>query len=552
MCGFRLATIFIVGKLCLQPARVQLTLALLRSEQQFTINIWCDILLNLNPLCAIIMLLGFERYSMKKRLNSQRMFAIVFTIATFLLFALAVALTLVFTISDNRQFDFDSKSEPTLENFDHCFKVLKGTDKIPLTIEIDDHESQYGDPLATLTCRVVSGELLSGDEISDVVRLIFDGSTQFVGTYDIDFECINDAYDVTCTALGTYTLLPRSISVQVNDAESLYGEVDAPLSATLTAGSLVGDDTLASIMSFERAEGRNAGAYVIRGGCLDMNYSATITNGTYTVTPRPITVSVADASSAYKQPIVSNAIELTDGSLVYHDTLDGIINLTTPSSVSAGVYEIVGSSNPNYDVTFVYTHGPHSVYEITPIDAAANMTFNLQEGASVVQGTRVSCTVQDLYLPTALTYELNGEIVQSTSGVGDYTVTATIDDVNYFGTKVLHFSTFASVSPKMTALSALLDTYHSATATDKAKIDALFDAQAIYANLLDTDYKQIESSSAYTALVQNFVEDWNALRQTSNTDMAVATKAYDNVLTAIIAAVSAASILAFMAIKALI
>ena len=96
---------------------------------------------------------------MKKRLNSQRMFAIVFTVATFLLFALAVALTLVFTISDNRQFDLTFEQKPTLENFDHCFKVLKSTDKIPLTIVIDDKESQYGDPLATLTCHVVSGEL---------------------------------------------------------------------------------------------------------------------------------------------------------------------------------------------------------------------------------------------------------------------------------------------------------------------------------------------------------------------------------------------------------
>ena len=65
----------------------------------------------------------------------------------------------------------------------------------------------------------------------------------------------------------------------------------------------------------------------------------------------------------------------------------------------------------------------------------------------------------------------------------------------------------------------------------------------------DVDYLKIIN---WQPLVQNFVADWDALRQTTNTDMAVATKAYDNVLTAIIAAVSAASILAFMAIKALI
>ena len=493
-----------------------------------------------------------KRREMKKTSISLFMFAIGCAVATFLLGIFVFA----FGISKY------SSSEPTLTNSAHDssqfetidgdFKIYKNNGKTTIKIEIDDKESEYGDPLVPLTCRIVEGELLGDDTIYDVVELSTEVSEKYIGEYDIEFSVINDNYEVTADKLGVYTLTQRKISVQVQDATSIYGEKDPIFVATLTSGSLVCDDKLEDMMSFTRDEGRNAGTYVIHGGCLDINYLATITNGTYTITPRPITVSIGDARSAYKQTIGQNPVQLEEGTLAYNDTLTNILTVSTPDSIGAGVYDIVAVANSNYSATFVYTHGSHSIYEIEKLEASENMSFNISDGEAIVQGTRVTCTVTELNLLTSLTYALNGESVGDTMGIGNYVVTATIVDNNYYGTKSLAFSTYEDVAPKMTTLLTLLDTYYSSTASDKDKINALFDCQTLYANLSQTDWAQIEANSSYQSLMQSFVEAWDTLRQNANEDMAVATKTYDNVLTAVLTAITAAACLAFVAIKILI
>ena len=478
---------------------------------------------------------------MKKKSLSIILFAVTFLIAIFLLLGILFA-------TDSAENDL------TIQTFDGDFRVFNSPspDKTQIKIFINDKESQFGDPIANLTCEIVEGELLDGDTIDDVVELYIDGLSNFVSAYDIWFDVINDKYEVTADDPGTYTIVPRAISVRVQDKTSVYGEDDVPFSAELTSGTLVGDDTLAKILSFERAEGRNAGEYIIRGGCINSNYAATITNGKYTITKRPIVVSVADASSVYGESIGANEISLVSGTLAYHDTLQNVITVGTPDSVGAGVYPITATANSNYSATFEYTTTDHSIYTIAKRDLSDEMTFNIASGASIVQGSNVTCSTTTSVARFDYAYALDGEPTTDKNGVGEYTLTATIDDDNYSGTKSITYSTYANVSPKMANMATYLDTYHSASATDTEKINALFDCQAIYANLSDTDLMQIEANAGYTGIVEQFISDWNALRESASEDMLVAEKAYDNTLAIILTAVSAAACLGFAAMKFII
>ena len=87
------------------------------------------------------------------------------------------------------------------------------------------------------------------------------------------------------------------------------------------------------------------------------------------------------------------------------------------------------------------------------------------------------------------------------------------------GEKTIRYSTYASVTGKMTTFSSLLDTYHSPSAADDEKISALFECQQLYANMTDTDMAQIKANDEYSYLITSFESDWEALRRGAEEDM---------------------------------
>ena len=159
-----------------------------------------------------------------------------------------------------------------------------------IKIVVDDKESVYGDNLATLSCRLADGyTLASGDELADVVNLASTANNAVVNSYDIVATLTNENYALLNTSeelCGTYTVTPRPIAIAVDDKTSVFGDALVTLTAKLTGGTLVEGDTLESILSLEKAEGVNAGEYAINGGCLNLNYAATITAGKYTITKK--------------------------------------------------------------------------------------------------------------------------------------------------------------------------------------------------------------------------------------------------------------------------
>ena len=422
--------------------------------------------------------------------------------------------------------------------------------KISIKIEIDDKESEYGDEFAELTARIVEGSLKDGDTLADVIELEIDGDTRFVGTFDIVFTAINDDYTVSCDAPGTYTLVPRNISIAVDDKSSYYGDELLPLSATLTSGTLIEDDTLEEILSFEKAEGKVAGEYEIDCECLDENYNAAITNGKYVVLPRPITVSVSDAESTYGEEVAKNKVELESGTFVGSDTLETVVSLTEPNGLCAGVYEVYAHANSNYSLTVNYTNGTHSLNTISKRDVSSSIEFDVEDGASLVEGSKVFYSTGGVSVARVVrSYTLNGEPTTNPNGVGEYSLTVTIDDANYCGEKTVRYTTYASVVGKMAIFSSLLDTYHSPTATDNEKISALFNCQEMYANMTATDMAQIEANEEYLRLINSFENDWTQLKVGADEDLAQAERIHDKMLALYLGIAAMSLALGAMALK---
>ena len=224
------------------------------------------------------------------------------------------------------------------------------------------------------------------------------------GAYAITGKADNDNYKVTFTGnwtgedanngkAGIYTITPRPISVQIGNAEGFYG--DAP---DLTLETKV-------ILTPETAQGENAGLvegeniydaledlslssdatvsspvddnytiYPLNNGEVDQdktgvygNYDVTFTNeGTYTVKPRPITITISDAESDYGCDLaqltysktLSEAYTGSNKNVVFvgddEDELGITLSTTAKKGSDAGTYPISGEAKAESSVVSNY------------------------------------------------------------------------------------------------------------------------------------------------------------------------------------------------------
>ena len=423
-------------------------------------------------------------------------------------------------------------------------------EKIQINIAVNDAQSYYGDALETLSATLTSGALKEGDTLDDVVRLTKANGTQ-IDTYDITFECINDDYDVSGT-VGTYTIVPRPITLTAENKTSIFGEAIVTLTAKLTSGNLAFDDTLDSLnIALEKAEGNVVGTYKITVGALNANYDVTSVDGTYTITARPITVEIGDVNCTYGDALQTSPVTLKSGTLVGKDTLESMITVTEPSSLGAGNYHITAANNnPNYNVTFDYSHGEYSLFAIAKKDVSSLIEISIANGSEIVQGTAISCSVPINGVTVTAVLTLAGEVATDTQKTGEYVLTATIEHDDYTGSKQITFTVYPDVRSAIERISSLLGVYSSTQATDAERINALFNAQSIYASLTQKDFEQIAANEDYQAVINSFVSEWNALRQGATQDLTTATNAYDKTFTTVAVALASASALAFVVLKA--
>lgn len=342
----------------------------------------------------------------------------------------------------------------------------------PVTVTISDQTSVYDGKTVTpiqTEWKVSDTDLfdVDNDGIKDDLGITLTVvNAKNAGKYAITGTANNSNYAVTFAGswagegenkdhAGTYTIEPRPINVQIGNAEGFYG--DAPdltlgTKVILTPETAQGEEaglvngeniygaleglSLGSNATVSSSVGENYTIYPLndKEPVLDDNgtfgnYNVTFTNeGTYTVNPRPITITIADHSSVYGDEIddgIASPASGTDyqvsltkpdytgsgtSAIVNDDALTVTLTTAASNTAAAGPYDIIGSVTgdkvKNYDITWAGNggdrgdeQGNNGKYTIKE----AELAISFEKGNQVSNG--VSINITDSYKDNPLVLE---------------------------------------------------------------------------------------------------------------------------------------------------
>ncbi|MEM8893860.1 MAG: MBG domain-containing protein [Bacteroidota bacterium] len=145
------------------------------------------------------------------------------------------------------------------------------------------------------------------------------------------------------------------ISIKADESTKVYGSTDPILTYEIVEGQLFPGDDFSGSLS--RDGGEDVGVYGVNLGTLsvDENYQLNLEESTFSITPRPITISpVANQSKDFGEDDPNLNFEVLFGSLAPGDDFDG--HLQREEGENVGDYEIRQGSlmlNDNYELTYV-------------------------------------------------------------------------------------------------------------------------------------------------------------------------------------------------------
>ncbi len=218
-----------------------------------------------------------------------------------------------------------------------------------LTINADEMSKEYGDEDPELTYTVIG--LAPNDSMSGKLSR---SSGQSVGDYEI--------YRGTLTGGNNYAIVfnsnifhitRRSITITAVAQSKEYGTMDPVLGYQITAGSIANEQYLNGTLT--RVAGEYVGEYDILQGTVtnanNSNYNITFISKKFTITKKPIGITVNWASKTYGEADPVFTYEITSGTMFSGDNLTG--SLSREPGDDAGEYRILLGSlnNDNYVIT---------------------------------------------------------------------------------------------------------------------------------------------------------------------------------------------------------
>ncbi|MGN0961077.1 MAG: MBG domain-containing protein, partial [Christensenellales bacterium] len=202
----------------------------------------------------------------------------------------------------------------------------------------------FGDLDPELTYKFYETSLVEGDTLSGTITRV---EGENVGSYSISKGTLNNNNYEILFLNGTLKILPKDISIEIDDIVTTYGE-EKPL--TFTSLETIDLNNLTGSLS--RTGNNNVGVYSISLGTLSStNYNINVTKyGSYTIKPKTITVTALPSEKTYGD---NDNIEFKVDGLCEGDTLYG--ELSRNAGENVGKYEInLGTlNNSNYTLNFV-------------------------------------------------------------------------------------------------------------------------------------------------------------------------------------------------------
>ena len=248
-----------------------------------------------------------------------------------------------------------------------------------MRVEIQSASKYYGDDDPEFTYKVfdtsVPGtetEITDQTEIAKLGVSVTRAEGNDAGTYALKGDWTNKNYAVSFNTDAKLTINARPMTVAINPASKIYGNVDDPFTYTVydattdPATECRDQEGIAKTLgiAITRAQGEDAGEYALSGTWNNDNYKVDFTDAKFTINPRPTRVDIANVTKVYgeKDPAVTGftykvfdaavnpEAEYTDSKTI--ESM-GITISCGKHSEDVGEYNLVGTcSNGNYEVTF--------------------------------------------------------------------------------------------------------------------------------------------------------------------------------------------------------
>lgn len=237
------------------------------------------------------------------------------------------------------------------------YSVLESLGKLrvleaPLKVTIPSQTKVYdGTPLvATGTLDgLVNGETATFNVTGSLTNV-----GELLPSYSIDWDgtALESNYVITSEGIYMLSITPKAVTVKAENKTKVYGEADEELTATVIG--LVGTDTIGYNLS--RDTGEDVGTYTITpaGEATQGNYTVTYETGTYTISPKVVTVTADNKTKKVSDP--DPVLTATVEGLIGTDTIDYSLSLPDNYDGSVGIYDIIvtgDSEQGNYTVSFI-------------------------------------------------------------------------------------------------------------------------------------------------------------------------------------------------------
>ena len=478
------------------------------------------------------------------------------------------------------------------DNYSITFANMQGKYQIvsrPVTLRVNDATSVYASALSPLTVDVVNGQLVFGENANDfVVMTKADGTN--AGAYNISATKVqNDFtsnYNVTITYTAgdhsVYTITPRVVTFDVQSF-TIFNTDSWQKLTSMFGGSVVediGTDDLGisyKVLTSQPGQDEEyfteenfankirTGEFVIKATHSNSNYNVQFNYGKLTVTLPKVTVGNITQNFTYSPSgiqlfdwttqIVGYLPEITTAGAFSAKLVDNLGNVILSGStvngvVPAGEYtlviELVHANQYQWanDVQLQY---PVTVGKLDISNSIVEVGF--ADGSWVTNSASgVSAMVKDnydIYVETVLS--VDDQVVYDLTKCGNYTLSATIDDVNYTGQKTFSFRVIKDIAPTMAQLNTMLANY-STTESQPTRLSKLTEMLNIVASLQDQDAQlQIENNVIYQQLIQSVNTNWKAFVEDSKQDLAVANDVWQKVVAKAVATISLLTCAVFVA-----
>ena len=288
----------------------------------------------------------------------------------------------------------------------------------PLTVTaVNDLETTYDGAAKSGGNGYVGGS-------ADASKILYGGSAQGaknVGSYGLYIYSSQNGYDLIGSRFSSsgLTITPAPLTVTANNASKTYDGAAYSGGNDVAYSGFVNSETFSVLggtlgYSGSSQGATNAGSYTITpGGLTSNNYTVSFVNGALTIAPRAITVTADAKSKVSGDADPSLTYQVTTGSLVGSDSLNGA--LTRATGETAGAYAIgqgtvTDTSNPNYQIAYL----------------GADLTVNAAPTSNRTTATDQSITQAAITIATQTASQTarSGDSGNGSVGVGTTTSTA--------------------------------------------------------------------------------------------------------------------------------